>query len=193
MAEGERWRLFVALELPGPVREALAAVQASLRAQGLERLRWVRPEGIHLTLKFLGETPAARLGEIMAALEGAAGGGTLRLALAGLGTFGDRRGPRVLWVGLEGDRQRLERLQARVEEALAALRFPREGRPFSPHLTLARVPENEMRRAAALLPSVLPRVTVPPVTMSLAEMSLMRSHLHPAGAVYERVATFPLD
>jgi 2'-5' RNA ligase len=193
VAREEPWRLFVALELPGPVLEALAALQAALKAQGLERLRWMRPQGIHLTLKFLGDTPPARLGELMGALEEAtAGTGPLRLALSGLGTFAGRGGPRVLWVGLEGDLQRLALLQRRVEEALAPLGFPREGRPFSPHLTLARVPEQEARRAAPLLQRALPLVTVPPVTMSLTAVSLMRSHLQPTGALYERVATFPL-
>jgi 2'-5' RNA ligase len=188
------WRLFVALELPPPVLEALASVQAALKAQGLEGLRWVRPQGIHLTLKFLGETPTSRLDELMRALEEAtAGTGPLRLALSGLGTFGGRRGPRVLWVGLEGDLQRLAGLQRRVEEAMARLRFPREQRPFSPHLTLARVPEQDSARVAASLERATREVKVPPITMSLSEVSLMRSHLQPSGAIYERVASFPLQ
>ncbi|HXG41345.1 MAG TPA: RNA 2',3'-cyclic phosphodiesterase [Dehalococcoidia bacterium] len=188
------WRLFVALELPPPVLEALASVQAALKAQGLEGLRWVRPQGIHLTLKFLGETPSSRLDELLRALEEAAAGtGPLRLSLAGLGTFAGRRGPRVLWVGLQGDLQRLAGLQRRVEENMSRLRFPREERPFSPHLTLARVPDQDSARVAVPLERAVRAVKVPPVTMSLSEVSLMRSHLLPSGAVYERVAAFPLD
>ncbi len=189
----ERWRLFVALELPSEVKEGLAAVQAALRAQGLERLRWVRPEGIHLTLKFLGETPVSRVKAIVAALGPAAAGiGPISLSLDGLGTFGNRRGPRVLWVGLAGDLERLARLQRGVEAAMSQLGYPREGRPYSPHLTLARVPETELRRYAAVVERALSATTVPAVTMSISELCLMRSHLRPSGAVYERVAVFPL-
>ncbi|GBD12936.1 RNA 2',3'-cyclic phosphodiesterase [bacterium HR24] len=189
----ERWRLFVALELPAQVKEGLASLQDDLRSQGLGRLRWVRPEGIHLTLKFLGETPAARVQGIADALrEAAAGTGAIALALDGLGTFGNRRGPRVLWVGLAGDLERLSRLQERVEEAMSRLGYPREGRPFSPHLTLARVPEEEMRLCAPLVERAVAKAAVPAVTMSLSELCLMRSHLQPSGAVYERVAAFAL-
>ncbi|HEU4759114.1 MAG TPA: RNA 2',3'-cyclic phosphodiesterase, partial [Dehalococcoidia bacterium] len=133
-------RLFVAVELGEGVRRALAALQDDLRRRGLTDLRWVRPEGIHLTLKFLGETPTEKVADIQEALAAeVAGVAPHWLRLGKLGTFGDRRGPQVLWVDLEGDVSRLAQLQRRIDQALAPLGFPRERREFAPHLTLARV------------------------------------------------------
>lgn len=178
-------RLFVALELPEEWTQALARMQADLRARGLARLRWVRPEGIHLTLKFLGEVPAPRLAGIDAALRGAvARAPDFALRLGAPGTFG-RGSPRVLWVGIEGDLDRLAALQRRVEAVLAPLGFPPEGRPFAPHLTLARVPEAappDLRRAVA--PAV-EWLRVPPAPdFRVSRVSLMESRLGPGGAVY---------
>ena len=134
-------RLFVALELPAPILAALEDVQRTLRDQMPARaVRWVRGEGIHLTLKFLGETPASQRDGIAAALETAcAGQRPLALRAAGLGCFPTTARPRVVWVGLAGDLDRLADLQGAVEAALEPLGFPAEGRPFNPHLTLGRL------------------------------------------------------
>jgi 2'-5' RNA ligase len=186
-------RLFVACELPQAARDALARLQEELRAQGAGRLRWVRPQGIHLTLKFLGDVPGGKVGAVKEALAAAIRSPfSLNLRLERVGSFGGRQRLRVVWVGLEGDTEELARLAAMVEEALGPLGFPRERRPFSPHLTLARVPDNfgveERRRLADLLegfqPSPLPSLTV-------SEVSLIQSFLEPTGARYQRLATFP--
>ncbi len=190
----EEWRLFVALDLPQTVKEGLAAVQRDLRARGLGYLRWTRPEGLHLTIKFLGETPASRVEEIGRALAPAARATPpLALRLGRAGTFGDRRGPRVLWVSLEGDVERLSLLQRRVDEALATLHFPREPREFAPHITLARVPQQAVAGSAGNVRAALTAVEVPPLEMVLTHLSLMRSHLGPEGARYEQVMAFPLE
>lgn len=192
MAE-ERWRLFVALELPAEVRERLGELQRELRRQGLGHLRWVRPEGIHLTLKFLGETPVSRLAAIADALKEAVKGvPPLELGLGPAGAFGDRRGPRVLWVGLEGDLASLQELQRRVELAMVGLGFPREERPFAPHLTLARVPPEAVARSRGQIERALVALPVPRCLLVLREVSLMRSQLQPGGAVYTRLEAFPL-
>lgn len=191
--EVELLRLFVAVELPDPVREALADLQGQLRRRGLEGLRWVRPEGIHLTLKFLGETPADRLEAISVALaEAARSVAPFPLVLGSPGTFGDRRGPRVLWVDVAGDLHPLRRLQERVERAMVALGFPPEERPFSPHLTLARVRAPAPRDTAARIAQAVRQVRLPPLEMEVRELSLMRSTLLPEGAHYQRLAAFPL-
>lgn len=192
-ATGDVLRLFVAVELGEEALRALASLQGALRRSGLDGLRWVRPEGVHLTLKFLGETPADRVPAIRAALAEAVSGTPPHvLKLNGLGTFGSRRSPRVLWVGLEGDLEDLRRLQEKVEAALARLGFPTEGRAFSPHLTLARVrPEN----AAALsgpIARAVEAAPAPEACIPVREVSLMRSTLGPGGAVYDRLAVFPL-
>ncbi len=186
-------RLFVAVELDEGVRRALAALQDDLRRRGLADLRWVRPEGVHLTLKFLGETPADKLPAIQGALTAAVAGiAPQRLRLGELGTFGSRHGPQVLWVDLEGDVAELARLARRVDEALEPLGFAREKREFAAHLTLARVRPQSAREAGRLLAEALPAVRAPDGEAAVREVSLMRSTLGPGGAVYERLATFPL-
>lgn len=186
-------RLFVAVDLPPQVREALGRLQSELKRLDLARLRWVRPEGVHLTLKFLGETPARRLVGVEAALAGAVRGPPFRLALGPPGTFGDRRGPRVLWLDIAGEVERLRALQAAVETALADAGFPPEERDFAPHLTLARVPQPPPPGTAESIERALGSVTPPAAEFLVSEVVLMRSRLQPGGAVYERLAVFPLS
>jgi len=192
-SEDQSLRLFVAVDLPGQVREALGRLQGELRRHDLSRLRWVRPQGVHLTLEFLGETPAGRVAAITKALAGATGGRrSFSLALGAPGAFGNRRGPRVLWLDVIGDVEPLRELQAAVEEALAEVGFPPEQRKFSPHLTLARVPQPAPPGTAERIAQALQAVTPPQVEFDVREVVLMRSILQPGGAVYERLAAFPL-
>ncbi|MEX1252993.1 MAG: RNA 2',3'-cyclic phosphodiesterase [Dehalococcoidia bacterium] len=184
-------RLFVACELPDDVREALGRVQADLRRAGADSLRWVRPEGIHVTLKFLGEVDAERVDAVTSALAAAIEPFELRVRPSALGTFGGDR-LRVVWVGLEGDIDALASLAGRVEGALEPLGFPRERRPFAPHLTLARprdhVPPAELRTLASLVRRYQP----PPLpSMTLREVNLMQSTLERGGSVYTKLAGLP--
>ena len=191
--EDERLRLFVAIDLPEDVRESLGRLQTDLRRHDLSGLRWTRPEGVHLTLKFLGETPATSLAAIEGALARAVRGvPSFRLALGAPGTFGNRRGPRVLWVDVEGELQPLQQLQAAVERELAAAGFAPEERGFSPHLTLARVPQPPRPGLAERVARALEAVAAPRGEFEATELVLMRSSLQPGGAVYSRVAAFPL-
>jgi 2'-5' RNA ligase len=187
-------RLFVACELPPAVKEELAQLQGELRAQGAGRLRWVRTEGIHLTLKFLGGVSPAMAERVREALAGALSEPfSLSVRLGRVGSFGGRM-LRVVWVGLEGDTEQLASLADVVERALAPLGFPRERRPFAAHLTLARVPDEagieERSRLADLLEG-FERLPLPSMTVS--EVSLMQSFLLPGGARYERLASFPVS
>ncbi|HXH22928.1 MAG TPA: RNA 2',3'-cyclic phosphodiesterase [Dehalococcoidia bacterium] len=194
-------RLFVALELsPAWLQElerAQNALRAALEGRGVRPLRWVRPEGIHLTLKFLGSVPESRLEAVRGAIRSASSDfAPISLVLAErLNAFGDRRGPRVIWAGLDGasaaERGRLYRLVEDLETSFAAAGFPREGR-FQPHLTLARVPEDFSRaeRAAVAAASEEVRLAATPPLVSEA-ISLMRSHIGPGGARYERLQRFP--
>jgi len=194
MADPAIIRLFVAIELPGSVLSALTQLQHQLqRNPAIARLRWVRPEGIHLTLKFLGETPADRQPAIEAAIAKAASGqASFELGLGRLGSFGSKQSPRVLWVDLTGDAQRLAQLQTRVEAELASAGFLPEDRRFSPHLTLARVHPERAREAAATLQQAIETTAVPAVTFSAQAVSLMKSDLRPGGAVYTRLFEAPL-
>jgi 2'-5' RNA ligase len=155
-------RLFVAVELPDEVKQSLDEAIAVLRQAGADAgLAWVRPEAIHLTLKFLGPTPVARVPTITAALRQALEGATsFELRPDGPGTFHGGKNPhftrrfpresrhdnvRVLWVGVGPGAERLAELAGRVETALAPHGFPAERRPFAGHLTLARVREQADR------------------------------------------------
>lgn len=193
-------RLFVAIELSQDWLRALEiaqqALSVALERHAGPRLRWVRPEGVHLTLKFLGQVSESRLASVHYALEHATRvAPRFSLALNRLGSFVDRRGPRVVWVGLDGvtvaDREKLDRLVEDLETWFASSGFPREQR-FQPHLTLARVPEDatpEQRRLLATL-SMGVELTASPA-LEVSRVSLMQSHLGPGGASYERLAAFP--
>ena len=155
----ERVRAFVAIELSDEARRCVGGLVAGLREAGVRGLRPVNPEGVHLTLKFLGDVSMSQVDAIAAAVEGAAADAQpFDLELRGVGGFPDLRRPRVLWVGVGGDLEALQRLYSAVEAALAPLGFPPEGRAFTPHLTLARLrdgtPAEERARAAAVLTSL---------------------------------------
>jgi 2'-5' RNA ligase len=199
----ETERLFVALELPVTWNDALGQLQDKLRGALTEalgpsapRLRWTRPEGIHLTLKFLGETPKTLGGPVDHGLrESAEGVHPLTLQLNKLGTFTDHRGPRVLWVDVDGELEPLQELARRVDYALSGeAGRPRENRPFTPHLTLARIPEEAARELRFKLPDILAGVRTPrPGPHRFTMLSLMRSHLERGGARYERVRSYRLS
>jgi 2'-5' RNA ligase len=217
-------RLFVAVDLPAEVRQALGDAIGTLRRAGADAgVAWVRPDAIHLTLKFLGSTPAARVPAITAGLRQAvAGAAPFELQPEGFGTFHGGKNPRftrrfpresrhhnvrVLWVGLGLGRERLAELAGRVETALAPLGFPAEQRPFSGHLTLARVREQADRATRERLwralepyvslgtmvvgrfdPGRVPRFPAFRVT----GVSLIASTLTPGGAIYCTLEAFAL-
>lgn len=189
-------RLFVAIELPDDVRAALTRTAEALRRAGIDReLRWVRPEGIHITLKFLGPTPQARLPEIEGALSAAlAGARGFRLQPGDLGSFGGRRNLRVVWVGVGGDTVALAALAGRVEAALAPLGFPTEQRPFAAHLTLARVRDETPPAERERIHDALQHVRVPDAPpIDVRAVSLMQSELGRDSARYHALVTFALE
>jgi 2'-5' RNA ligase len=180
-------RLFTALELPAPVRRQLADVMTALSA-ALPRggVRWVRADGIHLTLKFYGEVSGEKLAGLQAVVtQAAAGVAPLALALNGLGTFPDLSRPRVIWAGLAGEVDRLKALQRAVEEASRPLGFVPEARGFTPHLTLGRVEPGWQSADRKNLEGALARLG-PGLSgaFTAGTLALMRSDLRPGGAVY---------
>jgi 2'-5' RNA ligase len=190
---GDDLRLFIACELPQDIRQALARIQADLKRDGAERLlRWVRPEGVHLTLKFLGAVPRSDVDKLQQALALAIEPFSLTVRPATIGTFGGAR-VRVVWAGLDGDVEALSALAQRVDAAVAPLGFEREQRPFAAHLTLARVRDqagDEERRRLALQ---VRGYRMPPLpSMTLSEVALMESRLGPGGSSYHRLAAFPV-
>lgn len=182
----------MAVALGDEVRQALAELQDNLRSRGLQRLRWVRGEGIHLTLKFLGDTPEETVPRISEALTAAVSGiRSHRLSLGRIGTFGGKR-PRVLWVDLKGDVEAIRSLQEAVENALSGLGFERERRAFNPHLTLARVRPETSSEMAEPITAALESAVAPSAEITVRELSLIQSTLGRGGAVYNRLHTVQL-
>jgi 2'-5' RNA ligase len=196
-------RLFVAIELPETWKQSLASLQRDMqnsladdpKTNGV-RVRWVPPEGIHLTLKFLGQVPAERVQSIDEALRRAVPDTPgIELMLGRVGSFSDRRAPRIIWAAIvqdEGRGKELPRLVERLETWLQASGFAREKRGFTPHLTLARLPEGlaaPAREAVAAVTNAFHVAKMPPFRPEV--VSLMQSHLGPVGARYECLRTYP--
>jgi RNA 2',3'-cyclic 3'-phosphodiesterase len=186
-------RLFVALEIPATVRDNLAAQIDELRdlpaPSAEKRLRWVRPENLHVTLKFIGEVEAAKLDGIRSALTAIGLHAPVGLHFRGLGFFPDETYPRVLWVGLHASGN-LRVLASAVDSALEGQGIARDARAFTPHLTLARfeprgfdeklriaIQKNSEREFGAF---------------EAREFHLLQSKLKPSGAEYTSLAAFPL-
>lgn len=184
-AARESLRLFAALWLPEPLAEAARRRLERLRA-GARGVRWVRPEQLHLTLKFLGETPGDRRPAVEGALAGAAAAGRpIDLRLTSGGVFPSGGPPRVLWLGAEPAGE-LAALAGAVDEALAPLGFPPESRPFRPHLTLGRA-----EPGAVFDRAILAREMAEPPAVA-GSLALVRSVLGPGGPQYTTIAEWPL-
>jgi 2'-5' RNA ligase len=180
-------RLFVAMDIPEAVRSALAEVAANLRA-ACPKARWVRIEGIHLTLKFIGETAAEKVAEIKTALASVPSRPPASLNFRGVGFFPTARRPRVVWAGVETGPD-LAELAAAVDAALHPLGIAREERAFSPHLTLARF--DPPRGLEALHAAIDKAGPLEFGGATATEFYLYQSVLKPGGAEYTRLATFP--
>lgn len=182
-------RLFVAIELPAETRAEVARATAPLRDLD-DALRWSRAETLHVTLAFLGTMEESRVGELTAALEGAAAAvAPFELTIRGVGGFPGLRRPRVVWAGVDAPAE-LGRLHQRVEAALAPRGYTAERRPFAPHLTLARVRGGRARPIPAL-EEAAGGVELE-TTLLVREIALMQSLLGAGGARYARVAAVPL-
>jgi 2'-5' RNA ligase len=187
-------RTFVAIELAPAILERLGDLQSRMQ-QDLppKLLRWVRPEGIHLTLVFLGEIQVEQADRVAEALRQAcAGHGPFSVSIAGMGCFPNTRRPRVVWVGVDEPSGALARLQRDIEGALEPLGFPPEGRRFSPHLTLGRV-KGGGRQALEALGTYVEQAKVRVGEMRVEAVHLMRSDLQPGGAVYTELAVVALE
>ncbi len=174
-------RCFLAVPVPEEVKEALKELQELLKETGA-KVRWVRPEGIHLTLKFFGNIPEEKLPVLVRAAEKAKKETPpFELTLEGLGFFPFQGTPRVIWVGLEGQTEPLLRLQEKLEKAFKKAGFPREKRAFHPHLTLGRVKDPQ---GAGALRKKAETLKVPPLSFEVDRLVFYQSVLHREGALY---------
>jgi 2'-5' RNA ligase len=181
----DAWRLFIAVEVPAPVKDALVAVQQQIR-RGSPPVKWVAPEAMHLTLQFLGATDTRMVEPIGAALRQAlAGQAACELRLGQPGAFPNMRRPGVLWVGLGGATAALEQMQQRIAAALDPLGFPAETRPFHAHLTIGRVRREATAAQQAQIGSALAHVAPPPaLTWRVTQVILFQSELQREGPRY---------
>ena len=187
-------RLFLAISLPAEVKEKLAELQHKLATTGAG-VRWVRPEGIHLTLKFLGNVPENLIPEIVSVIQEVVQKNApevIRLGIKGVGTFPPRGAPRVVWAGLTGDLVALARLQQALEAALARLGFAPEKRPFVPHLTLGRVKSSKNKKNLLnTIDKYREEEFIPDQRIEIRELVLYQSTLHPDGAIYTPLKHIP--
>jgi RNA 2',3'-cyclic 3'-phosphodiesterase len=184
-------RAFLALDPPEEILREIGRVQDRLRKQIHGDVRWVRPEAIHLTLKFFGDIPERDLANISAVVgKAAAGVMPFDLTIGGVGVFPDRyRQPRVIWLGMGGEAARLVTFQQGMERALQGIGFPREERPFMPHLTLGRV---LTPKGLTGLKGVLEKGEMSTAGRFTASgLCLFKSDLTPRGAIYTRLAEYP--
>lgn len=179
-------RLFVAADISEAQRTAVLELIESLR-KGIQftnaHPKWVRPEGLHLTLRFLGKVDSQRVEKIVHMVEsGLVGSQSFEFDLKRLGVFPDARKPRVLWVGVKKGKRELTDLAGKVDRALVTLGFEAERRPFHPHLTLARI--KSMRGAEAMMEVVHSHREAQPGTGRVDHLTLYQSDLSPGGAKY---------
>ncbi|MDZ4245941.1 MAG: RNA 2',3'-cyclic phosphodiesterase, partial [Dehalococcoidia bacterium] len=190
----EQLRVFVAVELPDNIKGELDSLQEKLKLKRDWGIKTVDAGAMHLTLKFLGNVPSVQVEEIKSALDEAARGITpFSLELKGVGCFPNTRRPRVIWAGLEFKKGTLDDLQKNIDLALEVLGFPPENRPFTAHLTLARVRENclpgHLRRLGE---SVAGLDYKPGHVFPIDHFNLMRSILKPQGPEYSVLARIDL-
>lgn len=173
-------RAFIAIDLPESARGELGRVSHELAGQiAPGAVRWVRPEQIHLTLCFLGDTDTRLLPAVQSALNAAtAGRNPFTLRLGGIGCFPNKQRPRVIWVGLTGDEARLLSLKMALDEQLVHHGWPTEDKPFRAHLTLGRVKDGHS------LQSVEWSAAVQPLELPVVAVHLIESQLRPGGPIY---------
>jgi 2'-5' RNA ligase len=183
-------RLFIAIDLSEELRASLRRLQGNLRDRMAPRsVRWVQVEGIHLTLKFLGDTPLDKVDKVKTALaQAAAQASPFVFTVEGLGCFPSSHRPRVVWVGLQEPSGTLTQLRDAVEAHVAPLGFPTEKRPFHPHLTLGRVHRRASKSEVREIGEVVATAAVGNMgKLAVSSVSLIKSDLQPSGAVYTKL------
>jgi 2'-5' RNA ligase len=181
-------RLFTAIHLPSEILLRLERLISALRPEAL--VKWSPLDNLHVTTKFIGEWPEARVSELHQALGKVRRRQPFEVELKGMGWFPNERSPRVLWLGVEGGKD-LAGLAADTEDALAALGVPKEQRPFSPHLTLARiknpVPLNNLRKKVEQMqPAVMGSLIV-------SNFCLFRSRPGTNASIYEKLIDYEFE
>lgn len=183
-------RTFVAIELPAQIKEQIASVQAELKKTSAQ-VSWVKPDNIHVTLKFLGEVSEEKIDAVYSATQvGCQGRKTFRISLKGLGGFPNLKRPRVIWVGTSQGEKELVDLQSRIETELEKKGFPKEERKFTPHFTIGRI---KFPKGIETLSEKVERAEFATPEFEVKEIVIMQSQLHPSGAIYTPLKKVPLE
>lgn len=188
-------RLFLGIDLPDRVRDAAAEISDTLRQRlaGRVEARWTPAANLHITLWFIGEKPDNEAASLLAALQQPFAEGAFEIRIAGLGLFPRSGAPRVFWLGLQSGGDRLAHLYAEIASRLHPFGIEPESRPFSPHLTIARVKTVAPRERSRLLREEVERLTAVAGEFRAEAVTLYRTHLSPKGSSYERLLRVPLQ
>jgi 2'-5' RNA ligase len=183
-------RLFIAVEIPEEIKIELQKLLEKLKTTDAD-VKWVRPEGMHITLKFLGEADEKSKDKIIAVLEEVSKKkNSFTVNFRGLGVFPGLKRPRVVWVGIEKGREELRDMAKELESALSELGFPKEAREFSAHLTLGRVKSGRNREKLVEDLKNYNDFVLPPFNAD--KINLMQSVLKREGAEYSTVVSYKL-
>jgi len=188
-------RAFIAIDLPDSIKSDLVRIQDALKQHEHSCVKWVDPNGIHLTLKFLGNIDAETTPRITESISRAVENTpNFELGLGKLGVFPGLRAPRVIWLGIVGEITLLSALQVNIESHVSPLGFPIEKRDFSPHLTLGRVRENASAHERQRLGEVVSSMQVNLRSLfTVDSVSLIRSTLTNKGAIYSNISSVRLQ
>jgi 2'-5' RNA ligase len=183
-------RSFIAIELSPPLRHHIEKIQNELRSTTAD-VRWVRSEGIHLTLKFLGAIDDQRIDEIGDSIEEClADKSIFTVTVGSLGAFPNREHPKVIWLGIEDECGVLRKVHQTIDTRLTSLGFTAEKRTFSPHLTLGRIKSPKGRKTVSQRLATMGKCECG--TLDVKEIILFKSDLKPSGAVYTKLRSFVL-
>ena len=181
--ENEKIRSFIAVKVPQNVKSLMTDAMAAFHDLD-PYVRWVKIEGVHLTLKFLGNIETSQMEPVSECInEAVEGQRPFRVTVGGTGVFPNIRNPRVLWIGLSEDRDELSLIYEKLESKLKGLGFEPETRPFNPHLTLGRFRDSR-KGGRVINGEMLEKAAPGPESFMVDRVFLMRSRLHPAGAKY---------
>lgn len=183
-------RCFIAIELPEAVKSTLSGIEEELKKSKAD-VRWVKPDNVHLTLKFFGNIEDKKTEKIIEIMENICSQyAPFTIEIKGMGTFPNIKSPRVLWVGIEGN-DTLKTLQEEIENKMESIGFEREDRAFTAHLTLGRF-RSSIEKEGLLKAVKLHEKDTFVGSINVQSLSLIRSDLHPEGARYTKIIDIPL-
>jgi 2'-5' RNA ligase len=191
MTDKKLIRTFLAIDLPEEIKVQIENIQSRLKAS-VKGIRWTRPEGIHLTLKFFGNISENEIADISKVVEkNTVDIRPLSLKVSTLGTFPNLKRPRVLWLGISGSVEKLSDLQKEIEKDLESIGFQTENRAFRAHLTLGRI--KSPKNVKGLSEIIKKEEIYDAGSFCAGGLTLLKSDLTPQGAIYTKLAYFPFD